>query len=42
MQRKIMVVTAAYGYDQVRAAGGQTAMPAHHCRSGGGWRRDSP
>src|SRR5690606_24786067 len=26
MQRKIMVVTAAYGYDQVRAAGGQTAM----------------
>ncbi|WP_213134254.1 sugar phosphate isomerase/epimerase family protein [Citrobacter sp. FP75] len=26
MKRKIMVVTAAYGYDQVRAAGGQTAM----------------
>ena len=26
MQRKIMVVTAAYGYDTVRAAGGQTAM----------------
>lgn len=26
MERKIMVVTAAYGYDTVRAAGGQTAM----------------
>ena len=26
MKRKIMVVTAAYGHDQVRAAGGQTAM----------------
>ena len=26
MQRKIMVVTAAYGHDQVRAAGGQIAM----------------
>ncbi|MBP5854385.1 sugar phosphate isomerase/epimerase [Citrobacter sp. AN-PRR1] len=26
MKRKIMVVTAAYGYDQVQAAGGQTAM----------------
>jgi len=26
MKRKIMVVTAAYGYDQVRAAGGQTAI----------------
>lgn len=26
MKRKIMVVTAAYGYDQVRAAGGQTAL----------------
>lgn len=26
MKRKIMVVTAAYGYDTVRAAGGQTAM----------------
>lgn len=26
MQRKIMVVTAAYGYDSVRAAGGQIAM----------------
>ncbi|WP_448885713.1 sugar phosphate isomerase/epimerase family protein [Citrobacter telavivensis] len=26
MQRKIMVVTAAYGYNTVRAAGGQTAM----------------
>ena len=26
MQRKIMVVTAAYGYDSVRAAGGQVAM----------------
>ncbi|HAU4330622.1 sugar phosphate isomerase/epimerase [Citrobacter freundii] len=26
MNRKIMVVTAAYGYDQVRAAGGQTAI----------------
>lgn len=26
MQRKIMVVTAAYGYDTVRAAGGQAAM----------------
>lgn len=26
MKRKIMVVTAAYGYEQVRAAGGQTAM----------------
>ena len=26
MKRKIMVVTAAYGYDQVHAAGGQTAM----------------
>lgn len=26
MQRKIMVVTAAYGYDTVRTAGGQTAM----------------
>ncbi|SUX67145.1 Uncharacterised protein [Citrobacter freundii] len=26
MKRKIMVVTAAYGYDQVRAAGGQAAM----------------
>lgn len=26
MQRKIMVVTAAYGYDTVRNAGGQTAM----------------
>lgn len=26
MNRKIMVVTAAYGYDAVRAAGGQTAM----------------
>lgn len=26
MERKIMVVTAAYGYDTVRAAGGQIAM----------------
>lgn len=26
MKRKIMVVTAAYGYEQVRAVGGQTAM----------------
>ncbi|QLW72721.1 sugar phosphate isomerase/epimerase [Citrobacter freundii] len=26
MKRKIMVVTAAYGYDQVHAAGGQAAM----------------
>lgn len=26
MQRKIMVVTAAYGYDAVRSAGGQAAM----------------
>ena len=26
MKRKIMVVTAAYGHDQIRAAGGQTAM----------------
>lgn len=26
MKRKIMVVTAAYGYDQVQAASGQTAM----------------
>lgn len=26
MKRKIMVVTAAYGHDQVRTAGGQTAM----------------
>lgn len=26
MQRKIMVVTAAYGHDAVRSAGGQAAM----------------
>ena len=29
MKRKIMVVTAAYGYDQVRAAGGQTGDAVH-------------